>query len=310
MDPFMESINAYPNLKRVTEAQLAVWPEHAKFLGSRFANDTPEFMGRTENIAKLVLLLTGDRLPAFCADYRWMCENFVEEELFFRRNKRYRRDTFEQANREVYGNAAYMSRYVNGILLSQLFWHNHAVAMDLFRTRFLPQLPSNFQHLEVGPGHGLFLAQAATDPKCGSVTGWDVSPASIAATTAALQTFGITTSVDLVEQDVLKAAGGRDQFDSAIISEVLEHLEHPQIALRTLHDTLRSGGLLCVNMPTNSPAPDHIYLCRTPDEVGDLVKGAGFEIREFHELPMTGYSLERARRMTSSISCVIFAAKP
>ncbi len=304
-----EKLAAVPNLTRAVEAQLAVWPEHEKFLIARFKDDSDSFLQRTEDVARLVLLLTGDRLPEFCADYRWMCENFIDEELFFRRNKSYRLKTFDEANRHVYANEPYMSRYVNGILLSQLFWHNHAAAMDLFRTKFLDALPDRFDHVEVGPGHGLFLSQAATHPRHGSVTGWDISPASIAATKSALAKFGIVGPT-LVLQDVLQAPAESNQFDSAIISEVLEHLERPQAAMETLFKSLKPGGHVFVNMPINSPAPDHIFLSRTLDEVGDIIKAAGFEIYQFHELPITGYSLERAKRMNVGISCVVFARKP
>jgi 2-polyprenyl-3-methyl-5-hydroxy-6-metoxy-1,4-benzoquinol methylase len=306
----LESFVSSPHLRKIIAAQLSVWPEHAKYLIARFAEDSADFRARSDEIAKLVLSLVDDRLCEVCADYRWMCENFLDEELYFRRHKRYRLATFEEANNKVYSNTEYMSRYVNGILLSQLFWHNHAVAMDLFRTRFLPSLPKDFQHVEVGPGHGLFLAQAATHPNCGNVTGWDISPASIAATREALRKFGIAGPVNLVQQDIVNARPETARFDSAVISEVLEHLERPDIALKTLFDSLRAGGRLFVNMPANSPAPDHIYLCRSASEVANLIKAAGFAIYEMHELPMTGYSVERARRTNSSISCVAFGRRP
>ena len=156
LDDFVSS----PHLLKIIATQLSVWPEHAKYLTARFAEDSPDFRTRSDEIANLVLLLVDDRLGEVCADYRWMCENFLDEELYFRRHKRYRLATFAEANNKVYSNTEYMSRYVNGILLSQLFWHNHAVAMDLFRTRFLPSLPKDFRHVEVGPGHGLCRREA------------------------------------------------------------------------------------------------------------------------------------------------------
>jgi 2-polyprenyl-3-methyl-5-hydroxy-6-metoxy-1,4-benzoquinol methylase len=305
-----EMVRDYQNLSRLVAAQLAVWPEHDKYLQASFSTDDENFLERVDDVSKLVLLLVEDRLQEFCEAYRFMSENFIEEELFFRRHKRYRLSTFEEANREIYSNAAYMSRYVKGILLSQVFWRNHASALDLFRTRFLPNLPDAFDHVEVGPGHGLFLSRAALDPRCKSVTGWDVSPASIAATTEALAKFGITGPVKLVEQDIRKAPSQLNQFDSAIISEVLEHLERPDVALHTLFECVRSGGQIFINIPINSPAPDHIYLWRTAAEVADLITTAGFQIGEFHELPTTGITPERARKIGSAISCVVFARKP
>jgi len=306
-DPGLAS---FPSLTRIVDAQKQAWPDHAKYLRNRFAGEDPAALDRADDVAQLVLTLAGDALPRYCDDYRWMCENFIEEEAFFRRHNRYRRTRFDEVERDVYSNQAYMARYVNGILLSQLLWRNHAAALDLFRTRFLPALPEGYSHLEVGPGHGLFLAQAAADPRCGAAAGWDVSAASIAATGTALRTFGIPRPVTLAVQDVLSAPARPEAFDSAIISEVLEHLEDPAAALRTLFASLKPGGRIFINAPVNSPAPDHIFLWREPAEIDRLVEEAGFAIDDVHLLPMTGYTVARAMTMAASLSCVVFARRP
>ncbi|MBV9633382.1 MAG: class I SAM-dependent methyltransferase [Methylobacteriaceae bacterium] len=305
-----EKLARFPHLAKIVSAQVESWPDHTKYLAQRFNGEDPSALARTEDLSRLVLSLTGDKLSQYCDDYQWMCVNFIEEEKYFRRHKHYRLNTFADAYREVYSNQSYMSRYVNGILLSQVFWHNHAAAMDLFRARFLPRLPENYRHLEVGPGHGLFLSCAAADPRCAAAIGWDVSASSIEATRAALAKLGIARPVTLILQDVLLAPPQRGEFDSAIISEVLEHLEEPQTALKNLHGSLVSGGWLFVNVPINSPAPDHIFMWREPDEIRTLVEQSGFEIEELHLLPMTGYSVERALQMAASISCVVFARRP
>ena len=45
-------------------------------------------------MAALALRLMGDDLDDYCTDYRWMCEAFTEEEIFFRRTGSYRLRTF------------------------------------------------------------------------------------------------------------------------------------------------------------------------------------------------------------------------
>ena len=136
-----------------------------------------------------------------------------------------------------------MSRYVNGILMSQILWANHATALDLYRTRYLPSLPDRFDHLEVGPGHGLFLAFTTTEPRCGTITGWDVSRQALRQRRRRCEKLGVGQRVNLVAQDILQKTPQPDEFDSAIISEVLEHLDQPATALRTLHESLRPGRL-------------------------------------------------------------------
>jgi len=275
----------------------------------RFSADDAGRRDRDEQVTALALRLIGKELDKFCLDYRWMCEAFNDEELFFRRTGSYRLKTFAEANAQIYSNQSYMSRYVNGILMSQILWANHAAALDLFRTRYLPSLPERFDHLEVGPGHGLFLVFATTQTRCGTVTAWDVSPTSIAATAMALEKLDTRGRVDLVHQDILNPSSQLREFDSAIISEVLEHLERPDVALRTLYSSLRPGGSIFINVPINSPAPDHIFLWTGPDEVIDLINSTGFSVRETHLLPMTGYKLEKALKWRLSISCVILAER-
>jgi 2-polyprenyl-3-methyl-5-hydroxy-6-metoxy-1,4-benzoquinol methylase len=301
---------AYPGLRQIVDQVLTVWPEHDSYCETRFRDDPPGFLARSEDLAGLVLKLAGDDLAKYCSDYRWMCEEFVAEEYFFRQNGRYRLSTFKEAYEQVYNNPEYMSKYVRGILISQFIWSPHARAFDYFRTHFLPGNPSGTRHLEVGPGHGLFLYFASQDPSIASLEAWDVSQSSIAATRHALDKFNVTRPIALREQDVLKAPERDGTYDSAIISEVLEHLERPDIALATLRKALRPGGRIFINVPVNSPAPDHIYLWTGHTEFVDWVKAQGFEIESTQFLPVTGATLERAAKRKLSISCIVIARRP
>ncbi len=70
------------------------------------------------------------------------------------------------------------------------------------------------------------------------------------------------------------------------------------------------GGRLFVNVPVNSPSPDHIYLLNTPEEAVTMVRNSGYEIAEQRFFPMTGHSETRARKNKLSISCVIVGIAP
>lgn len=200
-----------------------------------------------------------------------------------------------------------MTRYMNGLLLSNIFWDNHARAFAHYSNRFLPMVRPGSDFLEIGPGHGMFLVFAARREEFRSVSGWDVSSASLAATRSALQTIGVERTVTLRSQNLFDddPAGDAPAFDGIVLSEILEHLEDPLGALRAVTRRLRSGGLVWVNVPANSPAPDHIYLLRAPEEACDLVEQAGLEVIDHAFFPMTGASLERARRQALSVSCVV-----
>lgn len=299
----------FPHLARVMAAQVAHWPEHAAFLTKRVAEQAPAALIMADEIAGLVLELAGNGLDELCADYRWMCDRVMEEELHFRRTGNYRLSRFEDALREVYSDRVYMGRYMNGLLLSQVLWSNHSDAMRFYVDRFLGGTAAGARHLEIGPGHGLLLTLAARSGKMASITAWDVSEASIAATRHALTQLGVDQAVSIEKTDLFAMKHVPAAFDTLVISEVLEHLEDPLLALEKVRDCLAPGGRAFVNAPVNSPAADHLYLFRTPEEVVDLVRQAGLVPVETGFFPATGFTEAKARKQQAAISCAVIAAK-
>lgn len=307
-------IAGYPYLSALVERQIAAWPEHEGTLATSLGNRSDEVMRDTEASSQLVTKIANHHFGSvdkICKDYRYFCQDMIlEAELFFRRHGRYERSKFSEAVRDVYSKPDVMEKYMNGLLLSGVFWHNHAGALTFYRSQFLSMLPDQYRHLEVGPGHGALLYLTATDPRSGSISGWDVSEGAIAATRRTLQVIGINDEVELVRQDMFDAPDHFDTFDSIVVSELLEHLEDPLSALRSLIRYLKPGGRILVNMPANSPAPDHLYLIDKPDEMTDLMKAAGFEIEKSQLFPMTGYGLQRCLKDRLTINCVAVGQRP
>jgi 2-polyprenyl-3-methyl-5-hydroxy-6-metoxy-1,4-benzoquinol methylase len=308
--PDIANLDHYPALRRLVDLQLRVWPEHDRFLGLRFARGELAFADRIAGLVERI----ADDLDVVARDYRWLCERMSEEELHFKRTGKYRLASFADADREVYSNPEYMRRYMNGVLLSHIWWDNHARVIEYYVTTFLGGAPANYRHLEIGPGHGLLLYLAAQDPNNARAVGWDVSETSIAATRAMLGRLGVAHKTELVHQNLFDSkterAGDRGSFDSIVISEVLEHMEDPRAALVRLYDQLAPGGRLFVNVPINSPAPDHIYLLTTPEQGVELVESAGFSVVDTALFPMTGFTEPRARKVSATISCAVIATRP
>lgn len=306
----LSAVQEFPHLSAIAAAALRAWPEHEEFIRASFAVGDRGFTARLEDVATDVVTLAGDDLDIFAGDYRWTCGIVREEQFYFARHKKYRRSTIAEAIRDIYGNAPYMSRYVNGLLLTQVLWLNHAQAIDIYRHRFLPGNRAGYEHLEVGPGHGLFLVSAARDARCTGLTAWDVSPSSFDSTRRALHKMKVMRPVVMKEVEICSVDPQPDAFDSIMCSEVLEHTQHPHKALDNIFRALRPGGQLFLNIPVNSPAPDHIYLWRKPSEVQSMVESKGFVIEEFITLPPTGKTLEDALKYGFDISCIIIASKP
>jgi len=298
----------FPQLNRLVDLQLEVFPEHRNFLTKRFADSDAAHLDFCEQLSGNVLKVAGGDIRRIVEDYRWLSDMVLEEELFFRREGRYRLSKFSDALEQVYANTPFMARYMNGLLASQLWWRNHTEVLRYFRDVFLPGNKNGFSHLEVGPGHGLFLALAAAAPNCASASGWDISAASLENTRAALNAMGASSAIALQEVNIFQAPQG--QFDSITFSEVLEHLEEPLAALKILRGLLAPGGRIFVNAPVNSPAPDHLYLFRTPEDVRDMVAEAGLEIVDTCFAPPSGANLDKARRQELSISAAVIARRP
>jgi 2-polyprenyl-3-methyl-5-hydroxy-6-metoxy-1,4-benzoquinol methylase len=296
-----------PESRQLVMAVLEVWPEHGAYLAKSFAARSPALLGATEAAASAARKLIGGAEATFAADYRWTCDQLRDEELFFHREDRYRLSTFAEAFAEVYSDSAYMGRYVNGLLLTQVLWYNHVATFEMFLSQVVGQAKAQFDYLEVGPGHGLMVYFAASSPLCRTLEAWDVSGVSLRETRAALDTLGVTKPVSLVETDILQAVRPDRRFDLIVISEVLEHLETPAVALEFLRDCLTDDGRIFINVPLNSPSPDHIYLLSTPEDVRALVEGAGLSIDTMSLFATQGRTVEAALRNRISISAGVIA---
>ena len=297
----------YPALKMMIAQQLCVFPKHEKHLKRRFNGAAPADLAFCEWLCGPILRAAGARLPTYLDDYRWLCGMLLEEELFFRREDRYRLSTFADAERTVYADRLFMGRYLNGLLMTQLWWQNHSVVLRYYRDVFLPGNRRNYRHLEIGPGHGLFLILAASAANAGTIAGWDVSPASIAATHEAMLAMGASRPFDLCLVNMFEAPA--EQFDSVTFSEVLEHLEDPASALAAIGKLLAPDGRAFIHAPVNSPAPDHLWLFRSPEEIVDLVQKSGLVIEDTLFAPATGATLALARNKALTISTVVVARK-
>jgi 2-polyprenyl-3-methyl-5-hydroxy-6-metoxy-1,4-benzoquinol methylase len=295
-----------PETKAVIESVLAVWPEHAGYLTKSLQARTPAMLDATEAGARAVRKLTAGVEAQVAADYRWTCDRLRDEELFFHREGRYRLSTFEEAMAEVYSNHEYMGRYVNGLLLTQVLWYNHVATFEMFLNRVVGAQTKPFDYLEVGPGHGLMVYFAAASPLSRNLEAWDVSTVSLRETRQALETMGATKPVALTEVDILKAEASDKRYDLIVISEVLEHLERPDVALKFLRTALNDDGRIFINVPINSPSPDHIYLLSSDEEVRALVEGAGLKVEsmELYATQAKRIEFALANRITVSAGVV------
>jgi 2-polyprenyl-3-methyl-5-hydroxy-6-metoxy-1,4-benzoquinol methylase len=278
------------------------WPEHRRFLEKNLAACSPRARGHAIEAAGLIARIAQGDLDRLVDGYRWMCEMMQDEGLFFRRENRYRRTSFEEAFREVYSRPEIMGPYMDGLLVSQAVWSNHIRALDFFIDVFLAGRRPGGSYLEIGPGHGLLLYFAARAGE--AVHGWDVSEDSVRHSGECVARLGVADAVRLACRNIFDAAAS-ETFDEIVLSEVLEHLEKPGEALATVRRLLARDGRLLINVPVNAPTIDHISLFRAPEDVVELVQASGLTVVDQLIAPAAGYTEERARRMGSAMSCCL-----
>ena len=302
----------------ILSAVLDIWPSHRRYLDVNLAQRDAAFLDFSETLSHLILQIArgaGYDLTTLAQDYRYLCEEIVlPEEFHFRRHGSYRLKTFEEAFRTVYANKPFMTRYMHGLILSDVLWLNHCKCMQHYVQSFLTALPAQSSLLEIGPGHGLLLALAEQSPNLRDITAWDVSDASLLLAAKALEAVGSKRNVsfskrDIFDPSILEAATA-NSFDAIVLSEVLEHLEHPQQAVDVMFHLTRKGGRVWINVPANSPAPDHLYLVSDIGQPAALLANAGFVVEAQETFPTSGTTMEKAMRQKLTFNCVLVGRKP
>ena len=231
---------------------------------------------------------------------------FMKHEIAFRRSKTLSHSDTAAIRDAYYDNADAMGRYMRGLLISQITWPQHLGVQFLFANTLLPRLPDGFSYMEVGPGHGVTLAMAGADPKCGALSGFDISQTSIEMTRESLKRLGVTHPVDLIHADICAPAESAAQFNAIVISQVLELVDSPQTVIDGLAARLAPDGVLFVNCPVQMLAPDHIRVWESGAEIAALVKAAGLQI-DF-EAKVHADALKQSDAM--GYSHVLIARKP
>lgn len=311
-------VTGYTAFDEIISNILDIWPEHERYLKKNVSQRDPSLLKFSDQLSASIIAIskgTPGGLKGLVRDYRYLCEDIVlPEELHFRRHGTYRLTNFEDANRTVYADREFMTRYMNGLLVSDVIWINHCECMRHYSETFLPSLPEGSSLLEIGPGHGLLLALTAPHANVSSVTAWDISDASLALAAHTQEVLDARQDIAFVKRNIFEpsimAPENANLFDGVVLSEVLEHLEEPLQSIRVLHHIVKPGGRVWINVPANSPAPDHLYLIQDIEAPKALLEEAGFIVDDARMFPTSGTTLEKALDQQLTINCVLIGRKP
>jgi 2-polyprenyl-3-methyl-5-hydroxy-6-metoxy-1,4-benzoquinol methylase len=211
-----------------------------------------------------------ERYKKALGDFIMLSEEFVRLQMELDKTGKYRYSSFEEVRAIVYDNPEVMEgRYLNGLLLSQAFWTNHARMYAYFVREFCDGVPATGRVFEVPSGTGLFITEFASRNPSWEATGTDLSNSSVEYTRdiARLRNVNVT-----VTSENIFDLSGQERYDRLICGELLEHLENPEELLSTLHRLTAPAGKVFLTTAIWAASIDHIYLFQAAREVRAMLE--------------------------------------
>jgi SAM-dependent methyltransferase len=262
-------------------------PLQRKAIGAFLAAQGPCFRGRAERFAeKFVRVLDADGFDIdYVVDaYLKMCNDMLREQIKFKRTGRYSCGTAAEAYAAVYSSARDMASYMYALALSIFLWPNHYGLFDFF-LRETGRLTNVSACLEIGPGHGVFLAESMRRFPEAKFVAVDISPISIRIAEEVVAQFTGRTDCRFELQDIMEGALP-GCFDYVVACEVLEHVDAPGALMRRLRDGVSEGGRLFITTCANAPAIDHVYLFESVAHIRREIRASGWAIESDIALPV------------------------
>lgn len=186
-----------------------------------------------------------------------------------------------------------MFGYAN--LRPRFFW--------LRRLRILNEFASGGRLLDVGCAFGIFIKHLE---KIFEVYGVDISEYAVKQAQALLK-----CPERIKAHDINLALPFNGQFDVVTAFDVLEHLSDPAVAIKNLHNALKSGGYLFIELPTQSTLIDcemlHYY--KPLATWVELLAQAGFNVLSVRTYYTVGFRVIMIPSGRIANYCSIIARK-
>lgn len=180
----------------------------------------------------------------------------------------------------VHENAALMEGpYLSGLYLAQVLWPNHFRQMLFFTEAFLPRLQGRRSLVDIGPGPGTHTVLCRLAHPALHISVVDISPFAVTMTQS-LHSLVVGRRNGMFSAHRGNAVGWLadrpQEFDVAVFSEVLEHLNDPPAGLAALGRSLSPGALVFFSTATNSAFYDHTSVFKDVAIIESLLDDHGF----------------------------------
>jgi SAM-dependent methyltransferase len=149
--------------------------------------------------------------------------------------------------------------------------------------------------LEIGSGIGSYSTRIAADPKVARLTCVEIDASCNATARIALAAAEVRKPVEHVVGDYLGAPLHQDDFDTALLVNVLEHLGDDRAAVKKAYSELRMDGTLVIFVPAFGLLMSGLdrrlghYRRYTTGSLRKLLEGAGFTVSTLRYYNLAGF---------------------
>jgi SAM-dependent methyltransferase len=163
----------------------------------------------------------------------------------------------------------------------------------IFRELIAPDLGRSV--LEIGAGIGTFSSRIASHPKVERLTCVEVDPSCAETATRTLASAPTRTTVEYLVGDYFGVQLPKDRYDTALLINVLEHLEDDRAALRKARSELRMDGTLVIFVPAFEVLMSDLdrrlghYRRYTTSSLRQLLERAGFTVTALRYYNLVGF---------------------
>ena len=163
----------------------------------------------------------------------------------------------------------------------------------IFSDLIAPQLGRSV--LEIGSGIGTFSTRIVTLPNVERLTCVEIDASCAEAARQALTAVPTKKVVEHIVGDYFNAPLAKDNYDAALLINVLEHLRDDRAAVRKARSELRMDGRLVIFVPAFELLMSDLdrrlahYRRYTTGSLRQLLEGAGFTVTALRYYNLTGF---------------------
>ena len=163
----------------------------------------------------------------------------------------------------------------------------------IFSDLIAPHLGRNV--LEIGSGIGTFSTRIATEPKVEGLTCVEIDQSCAEAARHALAAASVRKPVEHIVGDYLGARLPKDEYDAALLINVLEHIQDDRATVRKARSELRMDGSLVIFVPAFDLLMSRLdrrlghHRRYTTGSLRKLLEGAGFTVTALRYYNLVGF---------------------